>query len=137
MADGMSTLEYEKATGWVNQSVTQLDFYTFFRKLLKQISFLYFPDRGCDPNRSIKKCLLKCLKLRYHYIQTFRLSNFYPKWFHSIIISQYHETIFFLNIKSIQIKELALFQIYRCPYRSCIWFIIQIHCTGNFCINSA
>ena len=29
------------------QSVTQLDFYTFFRKLLKQISFLYFPDRGC------------------------------------------------------------------------------------------
>ena len=51
MADGMSTLEYEKATGWVNQSVTQLDFYTFFRKLLKQISFLYFPDRGCDPAR--------------------------------------------------------------------------------------
>ena len=35
---------------WV-QSVAQLDFYTFFRKLLKQISFLYFPDRGCDPAR--------------------------------------------------------------------------------------
>ena len=32
--------------------MTQLDFYTFFRELLRQISFLYFPDRGCDPNRS-------------------------------------------------------------------------------------
>ena len=29
--------------------MTQLDFYTFFRELLRQISFLYFPDRGCDP----------------------------------------------------------------------------------------
>ena len=31
------------------QSVAQLDFYTFFRELLRQISFLYFPDRGCNP----------------------------------------------------------------------------------------
>ena len=33
--------------------MTQLDFYTFFRKLLKQISFLYFPDRGCDPKHPL------------------------------------------------------------------------------------
>ena len=26
--------------------MAQLDFYTFFRELLRQISFLYFPDRG-------------------------------------------------------------------------------------------
>lgn len=29
--------------------MAQLDFYTFFRELLRQISFLYFPDRGVRP----------------------------------------------------------------------------------------
>ena len=35
--------------------MAQLDFYTFFRELLRQILFLYFPDRGCDPNRRSRK----------------------------------------------------------------------------------
>ena len=51
------------------QSVTQLDFYTFFRKLLKQISFLYFLDRGCDPDRSI---LFTCLSAALEFLNTFR-----------------------------------------------------------------
>ena len=51
MMTGVSTRECRKPQAeWV-QSLAQLDFYTFFRKLLKQISFLYFPDRGCDPAR--------------------------------------------------------------------------------------
>ena len=40
----------KKATDWV-PAVAQLDFYTFFRELLRQILFLYFPDKGCDPAR--------------------------------------------------------------------------------------
>ena len=38
------------------QSVAQLDFYTFFRELLRQILFLYFPNRErpqCQVNHQI------------------------------------------------------------------------------------
>ena len=47
----------KKATGWMMPVCDLVGFYTFFRKLSKQISFLYFPDRGCDPARppGIKK----------------------------------------------------------------------------------
>ena len=41
----------KKATGWMVPVCDLVGFYTFFRELLKQISFLYFPDRGCDPKR--------------------------------------------------------------------------------------
>ena len=47
--------------------MTQLDFYTFFRKLLKQISFLYFPDRGCDPDKLLTKEPLCAAYVKYNY----------------------------------------------------------------------
>ena len=63
------------------QSVTQLDFYTFFRKLLKQISFLYFPDRGCDPAWYPISRLYTALRKRHLYPSVpdvFPLLQFHP-----------------------------------------------------------